>query len=97
LDRLGLPARMRGTRLGTLVPALRSDKKRAPARGPRGAASPREKARHGRGVTPRDGEWHTMSREVRWVLTPRIGHASVPRLVSGRLLRAVLIEAGARP
>jgi hypothetical protein len=38
-----------------------------------------------------------MSREVRWVLTPRIGHASVPRLVSGRLLRAVLIEAGARP
>jgi 3-dehydroquinate synthase len=97
LDRLGLPARMRGTRLGALVPALRSDKKRAPARGPRGAASPREKARHGRGVTPRDGEWHTMSREVRWVLTPRIGHASVPRLVSGRLLRAVLIEAGARP
>jgi 3-dehydroquinate synthase len=32
---------------------------------------------------------------VRWVLTPRIGHASVPRLVSGRLVRAALIEAGA--
>ena len=31
----------------------------------------------------------------RWVLTPRIGHASVPRLISGRLARDVLIEAGA--
>jgi 3-dehydroquinate synthase len=35
------------------------------------------------------------SMSVRWVLTPRIGHASVPRLVSGRLLRAALLEAGA--
>lgn len=33
---------------------------------------------------------------VRWVLTPRVGHASVPRLISGRLLEAALIEAGAR-
>ena len=32
---------------------------------------------------------------IRWVLTPRIGHASVPRLVSGRLVRAALLEAGA--
>ena len=32
---------------------------------------------------------------VRWVLTPRIGHASVPRLVSERLVRTALIEAGA--
>jgi 3-dehydroquinate synthase len=32
---------------------------------------------------------------VRWVLTPRIGHASVPRLISGRLVRAALREAGA--
>jgi 3-dehydroquinate synthase len=32
---------------------------------------------------------------VRWVLTPRVGHASVPRLVSGRLVRAALLEAGA--
>ncbi len=31
----------------------------------------------------------------RWVLTPRVGHASVPRLISGRLVRAVLLEAGA--
>ena len=33
---------------------------------------------------------------VRWVLTPRIGHASVPRLISGRRVRATLLEAGAR-
>jgi len=33
---------------------------------------------------------------VRWVLTPRIGHASVPRLISGRRVRAALLEAGAR-
>ncbi len=33
---------------------------------------------------------------VRWVLTPRIGHASLPRLMSGRLVRSALIEAGAR-
>ncbi len=33
--------------------------------------------------------------KVRWVLTPRVGHASVPRLISGRLVRAVLLEAGA--
>ncbi|MBI1799386.1 MAG: 3-dehydroquinate synthase [Candidatus Eisenbacteria bacterium] len=32
----------------------------------------------------------------RWVLTPRIGHASVPRLMSGRLVRAVVLDAGAR-
>lgn len=35
------------------------------------------------------------ARAVRWVLTPRIGHASVPRLVSGRLVRAALLQAGA--
>jgi 3-dehydroquinate synthase len=35
-------------------------------------------------------------RGVRWVLTPRMGSASVPRLISGRLVRAVLLEAGAR-
>jgi 3-dehydroquinate synthase len=33
---------------------------------------------------------------VRWVLTPRIGHASVPRSLEGRLVRAALLEAGAR-
>ena len=33
---------------------------------------------------------------VRWVLTPRVGDASVPRHVSGGLVRAVLLEAGAR-
>lgn len=33
---------------------------------------------------------------VRWVLTPRMGHASLPRLISGRLVRSALIEAGAR-
>jgi len=36
------------------------------------------------------------ARGVRWVLTPRVGHASVPRLISGRLVQAVLLEAGAR-
>ena len=33
---------------------------------------------------------------IRWVLTPRLGHASVPRLVSSRLVEAALLEAGAR-
>lgn len=32
---------------------------------------------------------------VRWVLTPRLGHASVPRQISGRTVRAVLDEARA--
>jgi 3-dehydroquinate synthetase len=32
---------------------------------------------------------------ARWVLTPRVGHASVPRLISGRLVQAALREAGA--
>jgi 3-dehydroquinate synthase len=34
--------------------------------------------------------------DVRWVLTPRIGFASVPRRIAGRLVRAALLEAGAR-
>ena len=33
---------------------------------------------------------------VRWVLTPQLGHASVPRLIPSRLVEAALIEAGAR-
>jgi 3-dehydroquinate synthase len=33
---------------------------------------------------------------VRWVLTPEIGRASVPRSISSRLMRAALLEAGAR-
>lgn len=33
---------------------------------------------------------------TRWVLTPRVGHASLPRLMNGRLVRSVLIGAGAR-
>jgi len=33
---------------------------------------------------------------VRWVLTPRLGHASVPRLIPARAVRAALIEAGAQ-
>ena len=32
---------------------------------------------------------------VRWVLTTRVGHASVPRLISGRLVRIALLQAGA--
>jgi 3-dehydroquinate synthase len=36
------------------------------------------------------------ARGTRWVLTTRIGHASVPRLISGRMVRAVVLEAGAR-
>jgi len=35
------------------------------------------------------------ARTIRWVLTPRIGHASVPRQISRRLVRAALLEAGA--
>jgi 3-dehydroquinate synthase len=35
------------------------------------------------------------AQKIRWVLTPRMGHASVPRLISGRLVRAALLEAGA--
>jgi 3-dehydroquinate synthase len=34
--------------------------------------------------------------EVRWVLTPRIGDASVPRAVESRLVRAALMLSGAR-
>lgn len=34
---------------------------------------------------------------VRWVLTPRLGHASVPRLIPARAVRAALFEAGAQP
>ncbi len=33
---------------------------------------------------------------VRWVLTPRLGHASVPRLIPAGAVRAALIEAGAQ-
>jgi 3-dehydroquinate synthase len=88
LDRLGLPRRMRGTPLDALLRAMRTDKKRRPSGGAtRGKSRPR---------AARSSEWDALAREVRWVLTPRVGHASVPRLVSGRLLRAVLIEAGAR-
>jgi 3-dehydroquinate synthase len=36
-------------------------------------------------------------RAVRWVLTPRVGHASVPRLISSRVVRSALLDAGARP
>ena len=35
-------------------------------------------------------------RQVRWVLTPRIGDASVPRAVESQLVRAALVLAGAR-
>lgn len=34
--------------------------------------------------------------EVRWVLTPRVGLANLPRPISGRQIRAVLLAAGAR-
>ena len=34
--------------------------------------------------------------DVRWVLTPRVGLANLPRLISGRRIRAVLLAAGAR-
>ena len=32
---------------------------------------------------------------IRWILTPRMGHASVPRLIPRRLVRVALLEAGA--
>ncbi|HEY6866211.1 MAG TPA: 3-dehydroquinate synthase [Candidatus Eisenbacteria bacterium] len=35
------------------------------------------------------------ARGARWVLTTRVGHASVPRLISGRLVRSALLQAGA--
>ena len=34
--------------------------------------------------------------EVRWVLTPRMGHASVPRPIDRRLVEAVMLAVGAR-
>ena len=37
-----------------------------------------------------------VSAGTRWVLTLRVGHASVPRLIPRRLVRAALLEAGAR-
>jgi 3-dehydroquinate synthase len=33
---------------------------------------------------------------VRWVLTPRVGHASLPRLIPNRMVEEALLEAGAR-
>jgi 3-dehydroquinate synthase len=36
------------------------------------------------------------SSEVRWVLTPRMGHASVPRSIITRLVHAALLDVGAR-
>jgi 3-dehydroquinate synthase len=36
------------------------------------------------------------ARRVRWVLTPRIGHASVPRPIDRRLAQAAMLEVGAR-
>jgi 3-dehydroquinate synthase len=36
------------------------------------------------------------ARVVRWVLTPRMGHASVPRPIDRRLVRAVMLAVGAR-
>jgi len=36
------------------------------------------------------------NRSVRWVLTPRVGHASVPHPVDSRLVKAVLLSLGAR-
>ena len=36
------------------------------------------------------------ARRVRWVLTPRIGHASVPRPIDRRLVQAAMLEVGAR-
>jgi 3-dehydroquinate synthase len=65
LDRLGLPSKIPGVRLGALMDAMGRDKK----------------GRNGK---------------IRWVLTPRVGHASVPRLVPSRRVEAALIEAGAR-
>lgn len=36
------------------------------------------------------------ARGLRWVLTPRIGHASVPRPIGRRLVQAAMLEVGAR-
>ena len=66
LAALGLPGRVRDTRLADVLVAMRRDKK-AGARG-----------------------------EQRWVLTPRIGAASVPRVVEARFVRAALIAVGVR-
>jgi 3-dehydroquinate synthetase len=35
--------------------------------------------------------------KIRYVLTPRWGHASVPRSIPDRRVAAALVEAGARP
>jgi 3-dehydroquinate synthase len=37
------------------------------------------------------------NRSVRWVLTPRVGHASVPRPIAARWVRAIVLRLGARP
>ncbi len=78
----GLPAGERA-RLVALLDAIGLPKRMPPIRLARLAAHmARDKKRAPRGV--------------RWVLTPRMGSASVPRLISGRLVRAVLLEVGAR-
>ncbi len=85
LDRLDLPRRIPDIPLDRLLEAMRHDKKRGGA--PTARSAPNSRARPPRGST---------SLEPRWVLTTRVGHASVPRLISGRLVRAALLEAGAR-
>jgi 3-dehydroquinate synthase len=42
------------------------------------------------------GDKKARNGRIRWVLTPRMGHASVPRLIPGRRVEAALLEAGAR-
>ena len=84
LDRLKLPRRVPAIALEDLIVAMRADKKRGAAR-PGARASSRSVRRASDDAS-----------RIRWVLTPRVGHASVPRLMSGRLVRAVLLEAGAR-
>ena len=92
LDQLGLPRRMPATPLADLLAALRSDKKSA-AR----SRVPRRRPERGRArARGSNGTNRDEASRVRWVLTPRVGHASVPRLMSGRLVRAALLEAGAR-
>ena len=79
---VGLPERDRGRQDALL------DRLRLPSRIP-GLGIDELQAAMSRDKKRRNGR-------IRWVLTPRMGHASVPRLIAERRLEAVLIEAGAR-
>lgn len=77
----GLPAAERA-RLEALLDRLRLPRAMPPLRLARLHAAMRHDKKRGRAI--------------RWVLTPRMGHASVPRPIDRRVMEAAMLEVGAR-